>query len=82
MGRPGLLMLKLFKNNVTFYSGASDIRTPDNRTLQFTDDFIWERIFYTLFCLIYPEFRVPDPDGLFLPQNTDLLLILLHLTGR
>ena len=32
-----------------------------------------------LFCLIYPEFRVQDPDGLFLKQNAFLHYILVHL---
>ena len=64
------------------YSGPSDIRTPDIRTLQYPDDFSWEQIFLMLFCLIYPEFRVPDPDGLFLPQNAFLHYILVHLSGR
>lgn len=36
---------------ISKYSGASDIRAPDIRTLQFTDYFIWEQISYTLFCL-------------------------------
>ena len=47
------------------YSGPSDIRTPDIRMLQYPDDFSWEQIFLTLFCLIYPEFRVPDPEVCF-----------------
>lgn len=39
-----------FVQFIYHYSGASDIRTPDNRTLQFTDDFIWEQIFsYVIF---------------------------------
>lgn len=55
------------------YSGASDIRTPDIRTLHFPVDFYWERNFYTIICLVYPEFRVPDPDGQILPHNTVFL---------
>lgn len=34
------------------------------------DDFIWGQIFLYIFCLIYPEYRLPNPDVLFLPQNT------------
>ena len=64
------------------YSGPSDIRTPDIRTLQYPDDFSREQILITLFFLIYPEFRVPDPDGLLLPQNALLRYILVHLSGR
>ena len=64
------------------YSGPSDIRTPDIRTLQYPDNFSWEQIILTLFCLIYPEFRVPDPDGQFLLQNAFLRYILVHLSGR
>ena len=64
------------------YSGPSDIRRPDIQTLQYPEDFSWEQIFLTLFCLIYPEFRVLDPDGLFLPQNAFLHYILVHFSGR
>ena len=35
--------------------------------------------FLTLFCLIYLEFRVPDPDGLYLPPNAFLHYILVSL---
>ena len=66
------------------YSGPSDIRMPDIRTLQYPDNYSWEQIFLTLFCLIYPEFRIPDLDleSLFLPQNAYLHYILVHLSGR
>lgn len=48
--------------------------------LQFTDDFILEQIFfYNLFCFIYLEFCVPNPDSLFYHKT---LQILLHLIGR
>lgn len=42
-------------------------------TLHFPVEFYRERIFYTLICLVYPEFHVPDPDGLILPHNTVFL---------
>ena len=79
-----IINLKLFDliNIVSIYSGPSDIRTPDIRTLQYPDDFSWEQIFLMLFCLIYPEFHVPDPDSLFLPQNAFLRYILVRLSGR
>lgn len=35
------------------YSGDYDIRTPDIRALRFTDDLIWEQIFYKPFFLIF-----------------------------
>ena len=59
------------------YSGPSDIRT-----LQYPDNFSWEQIILTLFCLIYLEFRVPDPDGQFLLQNALLRYILVPLSGQ
>lgn len=49
--------------------------------LQFTDDFT-EQIFLILFCLIYQEFCVPDPNNLLLSQNTVKLWMLFHLTGN
>lgn len=52
------------------YGGASYIRTPEIWGLQLTDDFFLETdclnvILYLL--LIYPIFRVLNPDDLFLP---------------
>ena len=67
---------------IRIYSGPSDIRTPDIRTLQYPDDLCWEQFFLTLFCLIYPESRDPDPDSLFLPQNAFLRYILVRLSGQ
>ena len=71
------IMTPLLCTSYTSYSGPLDIRTPDIRTLQYPDDFSWEQIFKALFCLIYPEFHVPDPDGLFLPQNAFLVIFCL-----
>lgn len=42
-----LWSFSLKPDDIYIYSGALDIRTPDNRTIQFTDDFICEQIFYT-----------------------------------
>lgn len=41
------LLLYVKKKNY-MYSGDLNNRTPDNKTLQFTDHFIWEQIFLSV----------------------------------
>ena len=46
-------------------------------------------IFFNVICLIFPEFRVPDPDSLFVPQsefyhkmNFDIIFWFTYQDGR
>ena len=56
-----------------------DARYPDASVSR---RFFLETDFLTLFYLIYPEFRDPDLDSLFLPQNAFLRYILVRLSGQ
>ena len=64
-------------NTVLFHKQIS--RYPDTSVSGW---FFLGTDFLMLLCLIYPEFRVPDPDGLLLPQDAFLRYILVHLSGR
>lgn len=50
------LYIYYFYAYISIYSWLqiSDIQTPDIRTIEFTGYFIWEQIFYLLFCLGSP----------------------------
>lgn len=62
----------------TMYNGASDTRTPKSGHFTFLSNFTGNG-FFTLICLVYPEFLIPDPAGLIyhIIQNFSFKLYLI-----